>query len=178
MRVISDGALCNYEIWDQRKGKLNSSRDGSPSAFVDWDLNVLLHTKNNCYPNPSYDFQGFHRRYQSGEDIRKHLIAVDASQCAEDIFMCHRSDLENLHFMHKVPGGITLQWKRLCLRKNTNPITHILGLAKIESLEAAFIDSLPLQKIVDNHIEDKSNERVLAFQQALIDKNFEEQAQL
>lgn len=175
-QVVAQGALCNFEILDQRNGTLHSTYDGSHSAFPDWDFDTVIHTPNNCYPKSNYDFRGIPRHSPSGEDIQNHLLA-DSCLSAEDIFLCHRNDLESLHFMHEALKEKDRKWKRLCLRHNTNQITHILNLVKTKSLESVFIDPFPLQQIVASHINCDSSRDPLDFQQDLFDNNFDEQAE-
>lgn len=145
-QVATQGALCNFEILAQRHGKLHLAHEGGPSAFADWDLDSVLHTPNNCYPKP---------------------------QDTEDLFLCHRNDLENLDFMLEAIRDRLIKCKRFCLRHNMPLMPNILKLIEIKSLESIFIDPIPLQKIVDIHINPTSERNIFAFQSDLADHKFD-----
>lgn len=173
-QVASQGALCNFEILDQRHGKLHSTYEGNPSAFADWDLDAVLHTPNNCYPKPKCDFREIPKYSHShDEDIQSHLLLCSTSLEAEDVFICHRNDLKSLDFMHKAIMDRSIKWKRLCLRHNTPPTSRIVMLTELSSLESVFIDPLPLQKIVDNHITPSLERDIFSFQEELTEHKFD-----
>lgn len=112
-----------------------------------------VHTTFSCSSNPLTSLEG-------------------APNWINGNFYCENTTLTSLHNIHKIIEAICGEF----FLRNTPIKSHILGLLKIQNLQAVILDNQDLQDIINLQL--RADRDILECQQELIEAGFDDYAQL